>query len=143
MARAKAPPHKVVLTEGKSEIIKALLSAYDIQSVQDIQEALKDLPGGTIKKMMEVEMENHPGYEKSRRSGNDDQRNGYKSKTIKSSIGEVKIEVPQDRKSSFESQVVKKGQKDISDIAHKIISMYAKGKTNRQISAPHRRHLRH
>ena len=66
-----------------------------------------------------------------------------KSKTIKSSIGEVKIEVPQDRKSSFEPQVVKKGQKDISDIAHKIISMYAKGKTNRQISAPHRRHLRH
>ena len=47
------------MTEGKSEIIKALLSEYDIQSVQDIQEALKDLLGGTIKKMMEVEMEEH------------------------------------------------------------------------------------
>ena len=134
MAKAKTPPHKVVMTEGKSEIIKALLSEYDIQSAQDIQEALKDLLGGTIKKMMEVEMENHLGYEKSRRSDNDDYRNGYKSKTIKSSIGEVKIEVPQDRKSSFEPQVVKKGQKDISDIAHKIISMYAKGMTTRQIS---------
>ena len=44
--------------------------------------------------MMEVEMENHLGYEKSRRSDNDDYRNGYKSKTIKSSIGEVKIELP-------------------------------------------------
>ena len=102
--------------------------------MQDIQEALKDLLGGTIKKMMEVEMEEHLGYEKSGRSDNDDYRNGYKSKTIKSSIGEVKIEVPQDRKSSFEPQVVKKGQKDISDIAHKIISMYAKGMTARQIS---------
>ena len=61
---AKTPPHKVVMTEGKEEIIKALLSEYDIQSVQDIQEAQKDLPGGTIKKMMEVEMENHLGYEK-------------------------------------------------------------------------------
>ena len=50
MAKAKTPPHKVVMTEGKEEIIKALLSEYDIQSVQDIQEALKDLPGGTIKK---------------------------------------------------------------------------------------------
>ena len=60
------------MTEGKSEIIKALLSEYAIQSVQDIQAALKDLPGGTIKKMMEVEMENHLGYEKSRRSDNDD-----------------------------------------------------------------------
>ena len=137
MAKAKTPPHKVAMTEGKSEMIKALLSEYAIQSVQDIQEAQKDLLGGTIKKMMEVEMEERLGYEKSERSDNDDQRNGYKSsKTIKSSIGEVKIEVPQDRKSSFEPQVVKKGQKDISDIDHKIISMYAKGMTTLQISAP-------
>ena len=84
--------------------------------------------------MMEAEMEERLGYEKSERSDNDDYRNGYKSKTVKSSIGEVKIEVPQDRKSSFEPQVVKEGRKDISGIAHKIISMYAKGMTARQIS---------
>ena len=84
--------------------------------------------------MMEVEMEEHLGYEKSERSDNDDYRNGYKSKTVKSSIGEVELAVPQDRKSTFEPQVVKKGQKDISDIDHKIISMYAKGMTTRQIS---------
>ena len=59
MAKAKTPLYKVVLTEGKSETIKALLSEYGIQSMQDIQEALKDLLGGTIKKMMEVEMEEH------------------------------------------------------------------------------------
>ena len=134
MAKAKTPPHKVVMTEGKSEIIKALLSEYDIQSAQDIQEALKDLLGGTIKEMMEAEMEEHLGYEKSERSDNDDYRNGYKSKTVKSSIGEVELAVPQDRKSTFAPQVVKKGQKDISDIDHKIISMYAKGMTTRQIS---------
>lgn len=134
MAKEKTPPHKVVMTEGKREIIKTLLSEYDIQSAQDIQEALKDLLGGTIKEMMEAEMEAHLGYEKSERSDNDDYRNGYKSKTVKSSIGEVELEVPQDRKSTFEPQVVKKGQKDISDIDHKIISMYAKGMTTRQIS---------
>ena len=50
MAKVKTPPHKVVMTEGKRQIIKTLLSEYDIQSVQDIQEALKALPGGTIKK---------------------------------------------------------------------------------------------
>ncbi len=72
MAKAKTPPHKIVMTEGKEEIIKALLSEYDIQTVKDIQKALKDLLGGTIKKMMEVEMEEHLGYEKSWRSGNDD-----------------------------------------------------------------------
>ena len=134
MAKEKTPPHKVVMTEGKREIVRNLLSEYNIQSAQDIQEALKDLLGGTIKEMMEAEMDDHLGYEKSERSDNDDYRNGYKTKTVKSSIGEVELEVPQDRKSTFEPKVVKKGQKDISDIDHKIISMYAKGMTTRQIS---------
>ena len=57
-----------------------------------------------------------------------------KSKAVKSSIVEVELKVPQDRKSTFEPQIVKKGRKDISGIAHKIISMYAKGMTARQIS---------
>lgn len=134
MTREKTPPHKVVMTEGKREIIRGLLSEYDIQSAQDIQEALKDLLGGTIKEMMEAEMEDHLGYEKSERSDSDDYRNGYKSKTVQSSIGEVELSVPQDRKSTFEPKIVKKGQKDISDIDKKIIAMYAKGMTTRQIS---------
>ena len=134
MAKEKNPPHKVVMTEGKREIVRSLLAEYDIKDAHDIQEALKDLLGSTIKEMMEAEMEDHLGYEKSERSDNDDYRNGYKSKIVKSSIGEVELEVPQDRKSTFEPQVVKKGQKDISDIDHKIISMYAKGMTTRQIS---------
>lgn len=134
MAKEKKQPHKVVMTEGKREIVRSLLAEYDIKDAHDIQEALKDLLGSTIKEMMEVEMEDHLGYEKSKRSDNDDYRNGYKSKTVKSSIGEVELEVPQDRKSTFEPQVVKKGQKDISEIDHKIISMYAKGMTTRQIS---------
>lgn len=134
MAKEKIPPHKVVMTEGKREIVRSLLSEYDIKDAHDIQEALKDLLGSTIKEMMEAEMEDHLGYEKSERSDSDDYRNGYKSKTVKSSIGEVELEVPQDRKSTFKPQVVKKGQKDISGIDHKIISMYAKGMTTRQIS---------
>ena len=122
------------MTDGKRSIIQQLLQEYDIQSAEDIQNALKDLLGGTIKEMMETEMENHLGYEKSERSDNDDYRNGYKSKRINSSYGSMDIQVPQDRKSTFEPQVVKKRQKDISDIDHKIISMYAKGMTTRQIS---------
>ena len=134
MAKEKTQPHKVVMTEGKREIIRGLISEYDIQSVQDIQDALKDLLGGTIKEMMEAEMKGHLGYGKSERSDNDDYRNGYKTKTVKSSIGEVELKIPQDRKSTFEPRIVRKGQKDITDIDHKIISMYAKGMTTRQIS---------
>ncbi|MFQ8731321.1 MAG: transposase [Enterocloster bolteae] len=99
-----------------------------------IQDALKDLLGGTIKEMMESEMDEHLGYRKSERSDCDDYRNGYKTKQVNSSYGSMKVEVPQDRNSTFEPQVVKKRQKDISDIDHKIISMYAKGMTTRQIS---------
>lgn len=134
MAREKKQVHKVVMTEGKRNIIQQLLQEYDIESAEDIQEALKDLLGGTIKEMMEAEMDNHLGYEKSARSDSDDARNGYKPKTVNSSYGSFEIDVPQDRKSTFEPQVVKKRQKDISDIDQKIISMYAKGMTTRQIS---------
>ena len=122
------------MTEGKRNIIQGLLQEYDIQSAADIQEALKDLLGGTIKEMMEAEMDNHLGYEKSERSDSDDARNGYKTKHITTSYGGVEIEVSQDRKSTFEPKVVKKRQKDISEIDQKIISMHAKGMTTRQIS---------
>ena len=135
MARKSSKPvHHVQMTDGKRQIIQQLLTEYDINSAEDIQEALKDLLGGTIKEMMEAEMDEHLGYEKSERSSNDDSRNGYKKKTVNSSYGSFSIDVPQDRKSTFEPQVVKKRQKDISDIDHKIISMYAKGMTTRQIS---------
>ena len=86
--REKKPVHKVVMTEGKRNIIQQLLQEYGIETAEDIQDALKDLLGGTIKEMMEAEMDDHLGYQKSERS----------------------------------------------DIDQKIISMYAKGMTTRQIS---------
>ena len=119
--REKKPVHKVVMTEGKRNIIQQLLQEYDIETTEDIQDALKDLLGGTIKEMMEAEMDDHLGYQKSERSDSDDYRNGYKSKRVNSSYGSMDIDVPQDRKSTFEPQIVKKRQKDISDIDQKII----------------------
>ncbi len=95
---------------------------------------MKDLLGGTIKKMMEAEMDSNLGYQKSERSDSDDYRNGYKSKQVNSSYGSMEIEVPQYRKLTFQPQVVKKRQKDISNIDQKITSMYAKEMTTRQIS---------
>ena len=61
MARQKKPVHRVQMTEGKRNIIHQLLEEYDIQSAEDIQDALKDLLGGTIKEMMEAEMDDHLG----------------------------------------------------------------------------------
>ena len=136
--RERKPVHHVQMTDGKRAIIQGLLQEYNIQNAQDIQDALKDLLGGTIKEMMEAEMDHHIGYGKSERTKDSAEgrnyRNGYKSKKINSSYGSMDIDVPQDRNSSFEPQVVKKRQKDISDIDQKIISMYAKGMTTAQIS---------
>ncbi len=87
MAKVKKPVHRVQMTEGKRQIIRRLLQEYDIETVEDIQNALKDLLGGTIKEMMEAEMDDHLGYAKSERSDSDDYRNGYKSKRINSSYG--------------------------------------------------------
>ena len=108
MARQKKPVHRVQMTDGKRNIIRQLLEEYDIETAEDIQDALKDLLGGTLKEMMEAEMDDHLGYEKSERSDNDDYRNGYKRKQVNSRYGSMEIEVPQDRKSTFEPQVVKK-----------------------------------
>ena len=90
-------------------MIHQLLEEYDIQTAEDIQDALKDLLGVTIKEMMEAEMDDHLGYEKSERSDNDDYRNGYKR--VNSSYGSMEIEVPQDRKFTFQPQVVKNVRK--------------------------------
>ena len=62
MVREKKPVHKVQMTEGKRNIIRQLLEEYDIESAQDIQDALKDLLGRTIKEMTEAEMDDHLGY---------------------------------------------------------------------------------
>ena len=126
--------HAKPLNGNKRNIIAALIDEYDIETADDIQEALKDLLGGTIKSMMEAEMDDHLGYESYERSDNDNYRNGTKKKKVRGNYGEIEIDVPQDRHSTFEPQVVKKRQKDISDIDSKIISMYARGLTTRQIS---------
>lgn len=122
------------MTEGKKNVIAMLLQEYDVHSAADLEDALKDLMGGTMESMLEAELDNHLGYKEYERSDNENYRNGTKQKKIRGKFGETEISVPQDRDGSFEPQVVKKRQKDVSDIEDKIISMYAKGMTTRQIS---------
>ena len=78
-----------------------------------IQEALKDLLSGTIQDMHETEMDNHLGYDRYERSGESNYRNGTKPKTVRSKYGEFKVDVSQDRQSSFEPEGLPKRQKDI------------------------------
>jgi len=85
--------------------------------------------------ILEAEMTDHLGYEKHSTEGNNsgNSRNGKTAKTVRSDYGEVKIETPRDRTGTFEPAIVKKRQSDISEFDEKIISMYAKGMTVRDI----------
>ena len=122
------------MREAKRNIIGQLIEMYDIKTAADIQEALKDLLGGTIQNLLEAELEQQMEAREEAEPEYTDSRNGYKPKTLRSSMGEIPIQVPQDRNSDFEPQVVPKYQKNISEIEGKIIAMYAKGMSVTQVS---------
>ena len=109
---------------------------YDIKTIADIQEALKDLLGGTIQGMLEAELDEELGYERYEKTedAKGNYRNGHKPKTLKSTMGELEIDVPQDRNAEFEPKIAPKHKTNISEIEQKIINMYARGLTTREIS---------
>ena len=104
------------LSEEKRNIIGQLIEMYDIKTAADIQEALKDLLGGTIQSMLEAELDEQVEEREEADPEYHDSRKGYKPKTLRSSMGEIPIQVPQDRNSDFEPQVVPKYKKNISEI---------------------------
>ncbi|PJH69347.1 IS256 family transposase, partial [Salmonella enterica subsp. enterica serovar Typhimurium] len=83
------------------------------------------------------EMNNHLGYESNDKyeKETENRRNGYGKKTIKTSSGEWDINVPRDRDGSFHSELIPKRQKDVSAIEDKVISMFARGMSQRDISS--------
>jgi len=131
-----AAKHQDRLTPEKREIIGKVIEMYDVKTMADIQDALKDLLGGTIQGMLEAEMDETLGYERHEKTETPktNYRNGHKQKTLKSTMGEFEIDVPQDRKSEFEPKIVPKHKTNISEIEQKIINMYARGLTTREIS---------
>lgn len=111
-----------------------LIEEYQPETVQDLQEALKDLLGDTMEQMLKAELDEHLDYEYGEKPLSLNTRNGSSKKTVKSSYGNIDLNIPRDREGSFEPQALKKYQKDISNIENQIISMYAKGMTTRDIS---------
>lgn len=117
-----------------NKISKMLIEEYQPETVQDLQEALKDLLGDTMEQMLKAELDEHLDYEYGEKPMSLNTRNGSSKKTVKSSYGNIDLNIPRDREGSFEPQALKKYQKDISNIENQIISMYAKGMTTRDIS---------
>ncbi len=108
------------MTEGKRNLIQGLLQEYDIESAEDIQDALKDLLSGTIQGMLESERNEHLGYDKYEHPEESNYRNGTKSKSVRSKYGEFEVDVPQDRQSTFE----KAARDHLEDVTEKWETQY-------------------
>ncbi|HFJ7663468.1 TPA: IS256 family transposase, partial [Enterococcus faecium] len=119
------------------KLAESILNAYQPESVDDMQDALKDVFGPLFEKMLQGELNNHLGYDAHSKEPkeHDNRRNGYGTKTLKTSFGEVAIDVPRDREASFEPELIPKRKRDVSDIEGKVLSMYARGMSQRDIAA--------
>ena len=114
--------------KSKNELVQAILDVYQPETAKDVQDALKDVFGPMFEAMLQGEMNSHLGYENNDKSEKltCNRRNGYITKNVKTSMGEMTVDVPRDRDGSFEPQIIPKRTKDISDIDKKVLSMYAK-----------------
>lgn len=100
---------------------------------EELSSFLKTIQKRGIEKMLEGELDAHLDYEKNQVSNNPNARNGYSSKTVKTSLGETHIKVPRDRDASFNPMLVPKRQNMVDGIENVIISLYAKGMSNSDI----------
>ena len=122
----------------RDELLDELLKEYkDPEDLFGKDGIFKELKKRLIEKAMDAEITHHLGYEKHSSSGKNtgNSRNGKSPKTIKSDSGEIPIVVPRDRNGSFEPRIVKKNQTRFDGFDEKIISMYARGMTTRDIQA--------
>ena len=117
------------------EILKLIQENYDINTAQDLSSALKDMFKGALQEMMNAEFDSSMGYSKyDKTKEKNNYRNGTTKKKLKSEFGEFDFETPRDRKGEFEPKIVPKNVRDVSGIEDKIISLYGRGLTTREIN---------
>lgn len=117
------------------EQLRQIIKENDINNVADIYTLFKDSFKDILQELLEAELEASLGYAKNNKGDLEieNKRNGHSSKTVKSQYGEMQIEIPRDRLGEFEPKIIPKHQRDISGIEEKIISLYARGMSTRDI----------
>ena len=134
MARRSKDPERAA----KREKMSNLLQELNVSSMEDIKDLFKEMIGTFLENGLEGELDEELGYSKYdyKNKATDNSRNGTSPKKVRSSYGEIDLEVPRDRKGEFEPELIKKQQTSISgDIEEKILSMYAKGMTTSDIES--------
>ena len=120
----------------RDEIARAIPEEFGVETADEAQEAPWQILGPTVEVMLRAELDAHLGYASNDKSpkATANRRNGYAPKTVRTSAGELEISVPRDRDGSFEPVAVPKGSSDLSDVESRVISMYARGMSQRDIA---------
>jgi putative transposase len=121
--------------EGK-ELLHQMIEHFQPKTFKDIQQMLKSMFAHTMEEMLQSELDSELGYEKSDQcpKSTTNRRNGTYSKTVQSNMGQINLNIPRDREGSYEPELVPKGTKDVSALEEKVLSLYAKGTSDRDIS---------
>lgn len=117
------------------EVIREIIEKNNFQKPDEILEFLKESFKDVLQEMLEAEMDCHLGYSKNEPSKKNvnNSRNGYTQKTVRSELGPIELDIPRDRKGEFVPRIVPKYKRDVSGIEEKVISLYAKGMSTRDI----------
>ena len=128
MAKREKTPQEIFAEKFVSEL--------NPKTVEDVETGLKEIFGPIFESMLKGELTAHLGYESNDHSPKEgtNRRNGSIDKTLKSSMGEIPIKSPRDRDGSFNSKLVPKRKTDISGIESKVLAMYGKGMSQRDIA---------
>lgn len=118
------------------ELLREYIKEQNFSSADDILVGLKEMFRDVLQESLEAEMDEALGYGKYNNmdKNNDNSRNGYSKKTVKTELGPVQINIPRDRNGDFEPKIVPKHQRSVNGIEDKIIGLYATGMTTRDIS---------
>lgn len=117
------------------DLLKILQENYEIETAQDLSGAIKDLFKDALQQMMNAEFDSSMGYSKyDKTTEKTNYRNGSTKKKLKSEFGEFEFETPRDRNGEFEPKIVPKNKRDVSGIEDKIISLYGRGLSTREIN---------
>lgn len=110
-------------------------AAKGIKTEKDLAEFSQMLTKITVEAALNAELDEHLGYDKHAQSDSDNSRNGMSRKQLQTEDGTFELSTPRDRDGSFEPQLVAKGQRRFTSMGDKILSLYAKGMTTREIQA--------
>ncbi len=124
-----------------AELMKEYVRSQNFNSTTEIMEAIKEMFRDVLQQVMETELEETLGYEKSSRIPNNSEtgmsknyRNGYSKKTVKTQLGEVEVKIPRDRNGEYEPKIIGKYNRNAEGMEEKILALYACGMSQRDIS---------